>query len=493
MAKMLINAAHKKGTINRNIYGHFSEHLGRCIYEGIYVGENSPIPNKNGMRTDVVEALKNIKIPVLRWPGGCFADTYHWKDGIGPKEQRKRIVNYHWGGVVEDNSFGTHEFMELCEQLGCEPYICGNLGSGTVQEMMEWVEYLTAEEGSPMSDLRVRNGRKEPWKVRFWGVGNENWGCGGEMRPEYFCDVYRRYASYLVNYGDNKLYHIACGPNHEDYEWTETIMKNIKYNMEAISLHYYTYPTPGGWYGKTYALEYTDEEYYKTMVGAVMIEKLLDRHTKIMDRYDPEKKVDLLVDEWGAWHLPEKGTIPGFCYQQSTMRDALVAAVHFDAFNRHCDRVKMANIAQTVNVIQSVILTEGERMTLTPTYHGFDLYKVHQDATLVDSWLEEAPLAEGFEKVPQMTQSVSVDVEGNLQLTISNLSLTESAPVEATVYGEAYSTAEGLLLHADLRAHNTFDEPENVKLAPMQGVALEGDLLRFTLPPVSVARITLKK
>ncbi|MFO7161080.1 MAG: alpha-L-arabinofuranosidase C-terminal domain-containing protein, partial [[Clostridium] cellulosi] len=374
MSRIIVQSQKKLSKINRNIYGHFSEHLGHCIYGGIYVGENSKIPNIDGIRTDVVEALKHIKIPVLRWPGGCFADEYHWKDGIGPKENRKKMVNTNWGGVVEDNSFGTHEFMELCQLLGCEPYINGNLGSGTVQEMSEWVEYLTFPGQSPMADLRRKNGRDEPWKVKYFAVGNENWGGGGNMTPEYYANLYRHYQTFLKNYGDNKLYKIACGPGEDDYAWTDTVMRLAGKYMNAISLHYYTVP---GIFDikKGSALEFDEKEYYITLKKALRIDELITKHLQIMDRYDPEHKVDLIVDEWGTWYDVEPGTNPGFLYQQNTMRDALVAALTLNIFNHHSDRITMANIAQTVNVLQAVILTNGEKMILTPTYHVFDLYK----------------------------------------------------------------------------------------------------------------------
>lgn len=359
MSKIIVNTLDKKNKINRNIYGNFSEHLGRCIYNGVYVGENSDIPNVNGMRTDVVEALKNIKLPVLRWPGGCFADEYHWKDGIGPKENRKKMINTHWGGVVEDNSFGTHEFLELCRQIGCEPYINGNVGSGTVQEMSEWMEYMTFDGVSPMAALRAENGHAEPWKVKYFGVGNESWGCGGNMRPSYYADLYRRFQTYVRDYGENKVFRIACGPNTDDYNWTEEVMRIAGGYMDGLSLHYYT--VPGDWNKKGSATDFDEAMYYHTLKKAFYMDELVTKHAQIMDRYDPEHKVGLIVDEWGTWFDVEPGTNPGFLYQQSTMRDAMVAALTLNIFNAHSDRVAMANIAQLVNVLQAVILTEGEK------------------------------------------------------------------------------------------------------------------------------------
>ena len=395
MAKYVINTENKKSKINKEIYGHFSEHLGRCIYEGLYVGENSDIPNTNGMRNDVVEALKEMKIPVLRWPGGCFADEYHWRDGVGPKETRKKMINTHWGGVVEDNSFGTHEFFELCRQLGCKAYINGNVGSGTVQEMSEWVEYMTFEGVSPMADMRKENGHEDAWTVDYFGVGNENWGCGGNMTPEYYGNLYRRYQTYVREYNhDKKIFKIACGPNVDDYEWTEGVMKTCFRHcqpqfhgfMDGLSLHYYTHPE--GWEIKGSATDFDEKAWYKTLAKTLYMETLINRHGAIMDQYDPEKQVGLIVDEWGTWFTVEPGTNPGFLYQQNTMRDALVAGINLNIFNKHSDRVKMANIAQLVNVLQSVILTDGPQMIKTPTYYVFKMFKDHQEATLVDSHIE---------------------------------------------------------------------------------------------------------
>ena len=323
MAKISIDRSRSTGTISRFIYGHFAEHLGRCIYGGIFVGKDSPIPNVNGIRKDVVEAMKAIHLPVLRWPGGCFADEYHWRDGIGPN--RKRMVNTHWGGVVEDNSFGTHEFLELCRQVGCEPYITGNVGSGTVQEMSEWVEYINSDGDSTTVQERWANGQKESWGVRFWGVGNENWGCGGNMRPEFYADQYRRFQTYCRQYGDHKLYKVACGPSDGDQQWTETLMKNAGRMMDGLSLHHYT--VCGSWKDKGSATEFTAEEYYRQLQKTLETEDILKGHCAVMDRYDPEKRVGLIVDEWGNWFNVEPDTNPGFLYQQNTMRDAMVAAI----------------------------------------------------------------------------------------------------------------------------------------------------------------------
>lgn len=486
MNKLVVDVHDKKGKINKEIYGHFSEHLGRCIYEGIYVGEDSKIPNVNGMRKDVVEALKEIKIPVLRWPGGCFADEYHWKDGIGEKENRKKMINTHWGGVVEDNSFGTHEFMELCRQLECEPYINGNLGSGTVQEMSEWIEYLTFEGISPMADLRKKNGRKDSWKVKYFGVGNESWGCGGNMTPEHYANEYRKYQTFCRNYGDNNLYKIACGANIDDYNWTEGVMKIAGNFMDGLSLHYYTIPGEF-WTGKGSATDFDEKDWYLTLKKTLKMEELIKRHGAIMNQHDPEKKVGLIVDEWGTWFDVEIGTNPGFLYQQNTMRDALVAGINLNIFNKNCDRVKMANIAQVVNVLQSVILTEGEKMILTPTYHVFNMYKNHQEATLVESHLDTKNVGiEEENQVPNLHESVSVDAEGRINITINNLSLNESYDIEGVFVDRQIKSVKAIILTGGMSDYNTFENPDIVRPEEFNNFTITEKGMNFTIPPCSI-------
>lgn len=490
MSKLIVNKLDKKSKINRNIYGNFSEHLGRCIYNGVFVGEDSPIPNEKGMRKDVVEALRAIKLPVLRWPGGCFADEYHWKDGIGPKETRKRMVNTNWGGVVEDNSFGTHEFLEFCRQVGCEPYINGNLGSGTVQEMSEWVEYMTFDGESPMANLRRQNGQDQAWKIRYFCVGNESWGCGGNMRPEYYADLYRHYQTFLRNYGDNKLYKIAVGPNTDDYAWTETLMKQAGPFLDAITLHYYT--VTHDWNHKGSATQFTKEDYYNTLKHACYMDELITKHTQIMDRYDPEHKVSLLVDEWGTWYDVEPGTNPGFLYQQNTMRDAMVAALTLNIFNQHSDRVAMANIAQLVNVLQSVILTEGDKMLLTPTYHVFDLYKSHHDATLLGSYVETKEVGLGEDLIDNLSVSASEDEEGVVHVTVANLSPEEACPVELSLLGQELTQVSGRVLTGPMDSYNDFHTPNTVHIQPMDTIAVKDREACFQLPPCAVAELTLR-
>lgn len=489
MEKYLINPNQKISKISKDIYGTFSEHLGRCIYEGTYVGEDSPIPNVKGMRTDVVNALKDMGLPVLRWPGGCFADEYHWQDGIGPKESRKKMINTHWGGVVEDNSFGTHEFFELCEQIGCDAYVNGNMGSGTVREMSEWIEYMTFDGLSPMSELRKKNGREKPWKVKYFGVGNENWGCGGNMHPEYYANEYRRYQTYVRDYdSNNRIYRIGCGASDFDFNWTAEVMRIAGNKMNGISLHYYT--IPGNWDNKGKATDYTDEEYYTTIAKAYRMEELVRRHTEIMNRYDPDKRVDLIVDEWGTWFDVEEGTNPGFLYQQSTMRDALVAGLTLNIFNKHSDRVKMANIAQTVNVLQSVIFTDGEDMLLTPTYHIFKMFKSHAENTLLGSFITTDYLDD--KKTPVLTESASVDEKGTIVSTISNASLTESYEIKCQIADTEISSVKAEIVTGNARDYNTFDNKDVVKTGVFTDYSLTNDGFIAKIPPCSVVKFIIK-
>lgn len=490
MEKYLINPNQKISKINKEIYGHFSEHLGRCIYEGLYVGEDSPIPNINGMRKDVVEALKEIGIPVLRWPGGCFADEYHWKDGIGPKETRKKMINTHWGGVVEDNSFGTHEFFELCRQLGCDAYINGNVGSGTVQEMSEWIEYMTFDGVSPMAELRKANGQEKPWTVKYFGVGNENWGCGGNMHPEFYADQYRRYETYVRNYdGNNPIYRIACGANAFDYNWTDVLMKKAANRMNGLSLHYYT--VPGEWAKKGKALEFTKDEYYTTIEKAYRMEELVTRHGEIMNRYDPQKRIGMIVDEWGTWYDVEEGTNPGFLYQQNTMRDAIVAGLTLNIFNKHSDRIRMANIAQTVNVLQSVALTDGEDMLLTPTYHIFKMYKDHQENTLLGSFITTENLSNSGE-LPQLIESASMKDDGTIVSTIVNTSLDESAEVHCQIADFNAKDISAEILTGDVYAHNTFENKTAVSSCDFSDFEITTDGFKVTIPPCAVIKFEIK-
>jgi alpha-N-arabinofuranosidase len=491
-AHIVINADLGQEIISRHIYGHFSEHLGHCIYGGYWVGEDSGIPNTRGIRNDIVEALKASGIPNLRWPGGCFADEYHWMDGIGERNQRPKMVNTHWGGVTEDNSFGTHEFLDLCEQLNTEPYICGNVGSGTVEEMSKWVEYINFDGISPMADLRRANGRENSWGVTYWGVGNENWGCGGRMRPEFYADQYRRFATYCRNYGDSRLRRIAGGSHDKDFKWTEVMMKEIPHNMMwGVSLHYYMTE----WGNKGSATVFSEDEYFRTMKFAVNFAGLLDGHIRIMDQYDPQKRVALVVDEWGTWWDVEPGTNPGFLHQQNTLRDAFVAALSLHHFQKRCDRIRMANIAQTVNVLQAMILTQEEKLILTPTFHVFEMFKVHHDATLVPLELDSDYIyRQGDDELPALSVSASRDAGGKLHISLVNIDPDHAAELSIDIRGLEYSELSGrILTAAELNAHNSFNMPENIKPEVYEGAGLRKNKLNLELPAKSIVVLELKE
>ena len=413
-------------------------------------------------------------------------------DGIGPRAQRPTMINTHWGGVTEDNSFGTHEFMELCRQLGCEPVVCGNLGSGTVKEMSQWVEYLNSGNVSPMTNLRKANGKQEPWNVKYWGLGNESWGCGGSMTPEYYVNEMKRYSTFTKNYGSNRLYKIACGPNVADYHWMETLMKEGLGSFQGISLHYYT--VCGNWGKKGSATIFDEKDYFTTLKKTMFMEELLKRHINIMDKYDPQNRIGLVVDEWGNWHDVEPGTNPGFLFQQNTLRDAMVAAINLDLFNNYCRRVKMANIAQTVNVLQAMILTKDKDMVKTPSWYVFKMYKVHHDAVLLPSDIQSETYSNGNETMPAITSSSSRSKDGTIHITVSNLNPNKSINVSCELRGsEKVIFEKGELLTGEkINSYNDFGKKEEINIIPYTNVKVNGNKIEMALPPKSIVMIGLK-
>ena len=492
--KIVINTSRAKDTIDKNIYGHFAEHLGRCIYGGFYVGDtNRSIPHKDGVRLDVVEALKKLKIPVLRWPGGCFADTYHWKDGIGPKKDRPSMLNVWWGNTKEDNSFGTNEFLNMCELLGTEPYLSGNVGSGTPQELADWIKYTTHPNGSsPMPELREKYGRANPWKVKFWGLGNEAWGCGGNMKPEHYANVYRQYATFMTDWvNSDKLYRIASGASDDDYRWTEVLMKELPANMyDALGLHHYSVID---WNKKGSSTDFSEKEYFATMHKALLMEELVTKHSAIMDKYDPKKKKALAVDEWGGWYDVVQGTNGAFLYQQNTMRDAMIAGATLNIFNNHCDRVKMANLAQTINVLQAVILTEEQKMIVTPTYHVMEMYTVHHDALMLPLTLTSTDYTFGGKKLKAVSASASKDKNGLIHISLVNIDANKEQQVTIDLGTVAGRSVNGRILQSGkIQDHNTFENPEKVKPTVFGGATISGNVLKAKLPPFSVVVLTLQ-
>jgi alpha-L-arabinofuranosidase len=488
-ATLQVRADRPGATIDRNIYGSFSEHLGRGIYEGIWVGPDSSIANTRGLRNDVIAALGKLELPVLRWPGGCFADEYHWRDGIGPRSRRPHRANTSWGGV-ETNAFGLHEFMDFAELIGAEPYVSVNVGSGTPQEMMEWLEYMTSGTDSSLAQLRRENGRQQPWKVRFIGIGNEAWGCGGNMRPEYYADEYRRYAAFVKKYGAEEFVKIAVGPSDEDYNWTEVVMKQAAKHIDGLSLHYYTLPT-GNWKAKGSATQFGEDEWRSTLMRTLRMDTFITKHSAIMDKYDPKKRVALIVDEWGTWYDVEPGTNPSALYQKSTLRDALVAAINLNIFNQHADRVRMAASAQAINVLQALLLTDHDKLLLTPTYHVFEMYKVHHDATLIPLEIQAPRYGAGADALPSIHGSASRDAHGVLHVSLVNLDPRRKAEVTLALRGFGAKSASGrVLTGSSITAANDFGKSTvqpsslNASITPA-GVSV-------SLPARSVAVLTIE-
>ncbi len=484
MSRISVSLDEPIATINPNIYGHFAEHLGSCIYEGIWVGENSTIPNVGGIRTDVVEAMKKIRPPIIRWPGGCFADDYHWADGVGPRESRPRRVNIWWGEAIESNAFGTHEFVQFCRLVGTTPYFCGNVGSGSPRELRDWVEYCNFAGDSTLAQQRAANGSPEPLDVRYWSVGNENWGCGGSFCPEDYATEYKRFATFLRDFGGAPLFLIACGPSGNNVEWTQRFFSKLgKYpRVHGFSAHYYC-GTAGT------ATEYDETQWYQLIRRSLEMEPLLLQQRAIMDGFDPQRKIGLICDEWGTWHPPTPGHHPRHLWQQNTLRDALVAAATLDIFNRQADKIIMGNIAQTINVLQAMILTDGPRMLTTPTYHVYDMYQSHQGGTSVRASFEADDIAFASDGKEQRIFGLngSASIKDGV-LTLSVVNPHASQPVEASVQlrgGVASTASVTTLVSEDLHAHNTFERPDAL-VPETRAVRIDGERWSYTFPPASV-------
>jgi alpha-N-arabinofuranosidase len=485
--------ADKPGAVmSRYVFGQFAEHLGFGIYGGIWVGEDSRIPNTRGYRNDVVAALKRLEVPVVRWPGGCFADEYHWREGVGPRDKRPVRVNTHWGGVEEPNAFGTHEFLDFAELIGADAYVSGNVGDGSPEEMAQWVEYMTSDTQSALANERRKNGRDKPWKVPYFGIGNELWGCGGNMRAEYAADLTRRYQTFVKSPPGQKIQKVAPGANVSDYHWTEVMMRETGKLVSGVSLHYYTSPGPN-WNTKRSSTDFGEDDWAETLSDALYMNELITKHSAVMDKFDPEKKVGLMVDEWGTWYTGLPGVNPGFLYQQNSLRDALVAAIHLNIFSAHAERVKMANIAQMVNVLQAMILTQEERMLLTPTYHVFEMYKGFKDAAVIPVNLSAPAYKHGEFEMPAVHAAAARAQDGRLQLALTNLDPDEAARLTLTITGRPARLAGGTLLTAQaMNAINTFDKPDMVKPQPFKGARFSGERLQVELPAKSVVVLTLQ-
>ena len=476
---------------DKRLFGQFAEHLGTGIYGGLWVGTDSKIPNVKGFRRDVIDALKALHVPVIRWPGGCFADEYHWREGIGPKAKRLVKVNTNWGGVTEDNAVGTNEFMDFTEVMGAEAYVSGNVGSAAPSEMAEWVEYMTSPTQSTIANQRRANGRDKPWKLPMFGIGNELWGCGGNMLPEYAADVTRRYATFVKVPEGQSLMKIASGANSADYNWTDVMMRKAGGHIDGIGVHYYT--VPGPWEKKGAALGFNEESWARTLFKTLKMEELLTEHGKIMDKYDPKKRVALLVDEWGTWYDVEPGTNPGFLYQQNSLRDAMVAALKFNIFARHVDRVRGANIAQMVNVLQSMLLTDGAKMVKTPTYWAFDLYKDYQDATVLPVDVQSRWYNKDQWTMQAVSASAVRSADGVVHVGLVNVDPNQPASVSVKLDGVTGTQVSGRILTGTaMDAHNDFKAPDAIRPAAFTGATLSAGTLTVQVPAKAIVMLDIK-
>lgn len=486
-----VNAGTPAPKYDKRIFGQFAEHLGTGIEDGIWVGKDSDIPNENGYRSDVMEALRAINVPVVRWPGGCFADEYHWREGIGDQSGRKVKINTHWGYVTEDNKFGTHEFMDFAEALGAEPYVSGNIGSAPPYEMAEWVEYMTSPIGSSLAKERAENGREKPWNLTMFGLGNELWGCGGNMRPEYAADLTRRYSTFVKVPAGKKVMRIASGANEGDVNWTDVMMERAGWMFDGIGVHYYTIPYD--WSKKGSAIGFDEDQWARTLAKTVRMDEIIVKHSEVMDKHDPEKRVALLIDEWGTWYDQDPGTHEGFLRQQNSLRDALVTSLNFDIFAKHTDRVRGANIAQMVNVLQAMMFTDGKRMVKTPTYYVFDLYKGYQDATVYPVAISTSDYSKNEWSLEKISASAVRGTDGVIRVGLTNVDPTNSEKVTITLDGARGRSVSGRIVTGSaIDAHNTFDRPNIVLPAEFKGARIAGDKVTLTVPPKSVVMLEIR-
>lgn len=497
--QMSVDVSKAGAKIDRNLFGQFAEHLGHGVYEGIWVGPDSKIPNTRGIRNDVVAALKALKVPDVRWPGGCFADEYHWRKGIGP--QRTVTLNPNWGGVIESNTFGTHEFMDFLDQIGAEAYLSVNVGSGTPQEAAEWLEYLTTAQPTTLAIERAANGHPAPYKVAFLGIGNESWDCGGNMTPDYYLSQLKIYSRFVRNFNPaqqdkQQMLKIAVGPGGSESrwtEWTDAIMKAYQshtwsWDMNGLSMHSYTVVK---WPPSYASVGFGETEYAQILKSTLEMNDLIAKHSAIMDKYDPQKKVALVVDEWGGWYAPLPGSTPGFLVQQNSLRDAILAALNLNIFAQHADRVRMANIAQMINVLQAMILTDKEKMVLTPTYYVYEMYVPFQDATFVPVTFDAGTYTHDGITLPRVDAIAAKDKAGKLWLAITNVDPNQSAELEVSLAGINAKSAAGETLTAPkVDSVNTFDAPNTVVPKPISAKAQDGKLT-LELAPKSVTVIAV--
>ena len=499
--KISVDVSKAGPKIDRNLFGQFAEHLGHGVYEGIWVGPNSRIPNTRGIRNDVVAALKAIRVPNVRWPGGCFADEYHWRKGIGPA--RVVTLNPNWGGVIEPNTFGTHEFMDFLDQIGAEAFLSVNVGSGSPQEAAEWLEYLTTLQPTTLSKERAANGHPAPYKIAYLGIGNESWDCGGNMTPDYYVSQLKIYSRFVRSFNpaqsaNNQMLKIAVGPGGNEprfIEWTDAVMKAWKnrqwsWDLQGLSLHNYTVIH---WDKKFASVGFGESEYSRILKATLEMENLISSYSAIMDKYDPEKRIALIVDEWGAWYAPLPGSNPGFLVQQNSVRDAILAALNLNIFARHGDRVRMANIAQMINVLQSMIMTDKEKMVLTPTYYVYKMYVPFQDAMFVPVAFNAGTYTHGDITLPRVDAIAAKDAKGKLWLEITNLDPNKPIEIEVSLAGLNAKSAAGETLTAPrVDSVNTFETPTTV-VPKRISAKVEGGAVSLKLEPKSITVISVEQ
>jgi alpha-L-arabinofuranosidase len=499
-AVISIDASKSGAKISRDLFGQFAENLGHGLYEGIWVGPDSPIPNTRGIRNDVVAALRELKIPNVRWPGGCFADEYHWRKGVGPREKRPATLNAAWGNVVDTNAFGTDEYMDFLNQIGSEAYVSINVGSGTPQEAAEWLEYMTAAAPTALAKERAANGHPEPYKVKLLGLGNESWSCGGDMTPDYYVSQMKIYSRFVHNMNPaqkdkDEMLKIAVGPGVSETEWTDAVMKAWKqhdwsWDINGVSLHWYT--TPTGWPPSLPSTNFGVEDYDKTLKSTLFMDEFLRKQEVVMDKYDPQKKVALVVDEWGAWLAPLPGTNPSFLVQQNSLRDGILASLNLNIFARHADRVRLANIAQMINVLQAMILTDKEKIVLTPTYYVYKMYLPFQDATFVPVTFDAGTYTHAGVVLPRLDALAAKDTSGKLWLELTNLDPEKPLEIDTQLTGITAGKANGQMLTAPaVDTVNTFAAPSGVVPKPVSAKIANGKL-KLTLAPKSVTVVSLE-
>lgn len=494
------------GTISPNIYGHFTEHLGGCIYDGIWVGENSKITNVGGIRKELIDNLKRLKPPMIRWPGGCFADSYNWRDGVGPRAERPKRTNF-WANTpylqnapdgpqkYEPNAFGTNEFAHFCKAVGAEPYFAANVRSLKAFDFYEWIEYCNSPAGTTSgAELRAKGGAREPFNVKYWGVGNESWGCGGGFTGDEYAVEFRRFVEWVPEFGLD-LHFIASGPNVADYAWTRTFFQKLTEkgkgplrNVFGTALHYYCGTTGNG-----ESTSFDEAGWYELLHKATYMEQLVNNHWAIMGEVDTQHRVKLVVDEWGAWHHTDPSINPSYLWAYyPTLRDALVSGITLDIFNRHADKVTMASAAQLINNIHTSFLAVGDRFTVTPVFHVFEMYAPHQGGQAVRAEFSASPVSASTAgaKLSGLTGSCSVKSKQAI-LTVVNPDLKNAQDTEIVMRGASIQSAKAIVLTAsDMRAHNTLDQPH--VLEPREEAAIAGwPGLHYTFKPASVTRLAI--